>query len=203
MSRVRPPKHLRLKKLVLRVLRQRDAGQLRGLLLRNRDWLRRWEATRPGDDSPQVPSVAQLRGLLRRLRRGMRAGTDIPFGIFVRGELVGQLTVNSISRGAFCSAQLGYWVAESHAGRGIAPRAVALVIDYLFDELDLHRVELSVRPENGASLRVVEKLGLRYEGTRKNYIHVAGRWCDHDCYALVREERRVSLTARFRGAGQG
>ena len=86
------------------------------------------------------------------------------------------------------SATAGYWIDERVAGRGIVPTAVALATDYCFSGLGLHRMEINIRPENAASLRVVEKLGFRDEGIRERYMHIDGKWCDHRTFALVAED---------------
>lgn len=86
------------------------------------------------------------------------------------------------------SATLGYWVDSARAGRGLAPTAVALATDFCFRDLGLHRMEINIRPENRASLRVVEKLGFRDEGLRPRYLHIAGQWADHRSFALTEEE---------------
>ena len=65
---------------------------------------------------------------------------------------------------------------------------VALVTDYLFKNVGLHRVEIDIRPENAASLRVVEKLGFRFEGLKERFIHINGAWRDHYVFALTSEE---------------
>lgn len=83
---------------------------------------------------------------------------------------------------------IGYWVIPEVAGRGVATTAVALVTDYLFNFYGIHRVEIAIRPENTASLRIVEKLGFRYEGRKERYIHINGQWCDHFIFALTQEE---------------
>jgi ribosomal-protein-alanine N-acetyltransferase len=63
--------------------------------------------------------------------------------------------------------------------------------------MGLHRVEIDIRPENAASLRVVEKLGFRFEGTKRGYIHIAGDWRDHYSFALTSDEVRGGLLNRF------
>ena len=73
---------------------------------------------------------------------------------------------------------------------GLIPTAVALATDYCFRALRLHRVEIAIRPENAASLRVVEKLGIRYEGRKPAYLNIAGAWRDHECFALHADGRR-------------
>lgn len=180
------------------MVRLSDAEPLRRLLAENRHWLQQWEATHPSGRSV-VPGSVVLKPTIRLLRRQLRAGTGIPFVLRYDSEVVGQLSVSEVSGGALQSAQIGYWVSEHMAGRGITPIAVALVIDYLFGVLGLHRVEICIRPENAASLRVVEKLGLRYEGRRSNYIHIDGAWRDHESFAVTRGEAPQGLIARFSG----
>ena len=117
--------------------------------------------------------------MVRSLRRQARQGTVLPFVVTYDGALVGQVTVGGITWGSLCSAHIGYWVDQRVAGRGVMPTAVALVTDHCFGAVGLHRVEVNIRPENAASLRVVEKLGFREEGLRGAFLHIAGAWRDH------------------------
>jgi ribosomal-protein-alanine N-acetyltransferase len=59
-------------------------------------------------------------------------------------------------------------------------------------------MEICIRPENGPSLRVVEKLGFRYEGLRRRFIHINGEWRDHYAFALVTEEVPRGVLRRWR-----
>ena len=77
------------------------------------------------------------------------------------------------------------------------PISVALVTDYLMDQVGLHRVEINVRPENTASLRVIQKLGFRYEGLKQRYIHINGDWRDHYVFAITKEELPAGLLNIF------
>jgi ribosomal-protein-alanine N-acetyltransferase len=61
----------------------------------------------------------------------------------------------------------------------------------------LHRVEIAIRPENTASLRVVEKLGFRYEGLKERFIHINGDWRDHYIFALTFEEVPSGILNRY------
>lgn len=179
--------------LVMRQVRPRDARELERVLLEHRAWLQPWEATLPGGTGRW-----DVRGTIKALVEQSQAGETMPFVLTTRDAIVGQLTVSGIQHGAVSSATLGYWVAQSVAGRGFTPTAVALATDYCFGMLGLHRMEICIRPENAASLRVVEKLGFRYEGERLRYIHIDGDWRDHYCFALVREEVPGGVLARWR-----
>ena len=136
--------------------------------------------------------------MVRNLLRQARQGTLLPFVVTYDDELVGQLTVGGVTYGSLCSAHIGYWIDQRVAGRGIMPTAVALAVDHCFRTLGLHRVEINIRPENTASLRVVEKLGLREEGLRARYLHIAGAWRDHRSFAVTAEEVPEGLLARWR-----
>jgi ribosomal-protein-alanine N-acetyltransferase len=161
---------------------------------RNADWLRPWDATSPAGAAEQPPSFGHM---VRALTREARAGRAMPFVLTFAGELVGQVTVGGITWGSLRSAHIGYWVDRRVAGRGITPTGVALATDHLF-AVGLHRVEINIRPENAASLRVVEKLGFRPEGLRPLYLHIDGAWRDHLSFALTREEvGPVSLLTRW------
>ncbi|QYF72469.1 GNAT family N-acetyltransferase [Cryobacterium sp. PAMC25264] len=178
--------------VTLRPIRLRDARALERELMANRSWLRTWEAT-----SPYAPMSFDTRASIRSLLAHSRAGSGLPFLIEYNGELAGQLNVSSITWGSLSSASIGYWVGEQFAGRAITPTAVALATDYCFAQLGLHRMEICIRPENGPSLRVVEKLGFRYEGLRRRFIHINGAWRDHFAFGLVAEEVRGGVLRRW------
>jgi ribosomal-protein-alanine N-acetyltransferase len=167
----------------IRPIRLRDARPLERELLDNRGWLRKWEAT-----NPHGAMSFDVRASIRSLQANARAGFGLPFAIEYDGEFAGQLNISSMSYGSLSSASIGYWVSERFAGLGVTPTAVALASDYAYFQVGLHRLEICIRPENEPSLRVVEKLGFRYEGLRRRYIHINGDWRDHFCFALVAEE---------------
>ncbi len=169
--------------VLLRPLRQRDARAWNEVRARNAAWLQPWEATFPPAAlaGEQIPTFAMM---VRRLRAEARHGRTLPFALLYQGRFVGQVTVGGITWGSLRAAYIGYWIDKEVAGRGIMPVAVALALDHCFTTLRLHRVELNIRPENVASLRVAEKLGLQVEGTRRAYLHIDGDWRDHVTYAV-------------------
>jgi ribosomal-protein-alanine N-acetyltransferase len=177
----------------IRPIRLRDARAVERELVEGRSWMREWEAT-----SPRGSIGFDTRGSIRALQQNARNGQGLPFVIEVDGELAGQLNVTSISYGSLSSATIGYWIAERFAGRNATPTAVALATDHCFQALGLHRMEICIRPENAKSLRVVEKLGFRYEGLKRRYIHINGDWRDHFCFALVAEEVPAGVLRRWR-----
>jgi ribosomal-protein-alanine N-acetyltransferase len=179
--------------VVIRPIRLRDARVLEQELATNRGWLRQWEAT-----NPSGPLSFDTRASIRSLLASARSGSGVPFAIEYDGSFAGQLNVSSISYGSLSSATIGYWVAERFAGRNVTPTAVALATDHVFFSLGLHRMEICIRPENEPSLRVVQKLGFRYEGLRRRYIHINGDWRDHFCFALTVEELPQGVLRRWK-----
>jgi len=188
------PVVLREGSVTLRPLRRADARAWRSVRAANADWLAPWEATHP-DSSTPAPTFGQM---VRAFAREARAGRMLPFAVEVDGRLVGQLTVSGIAWGSLRSGQIGYWVDRRFAGRGITPTAVAMTVDHCFFSLGLHRIEVNIRPENAASLRVVAKLGFRPEGLRRRYLHIDGAWRDHSTFALTPEEVPEGLLPRWR-----
>ena len=181
----------------LRIVRPRDAKNLERLVLSNREWLRPWEAT-----NPHGPTSFDFKAQIKALLRQMEANEGLPFLIFYKDEMVGQLNVANILHGSVSSCVIGYWVIPQVAVRGITPTAVALVMDYVYNFVGLHRVEIAIRPENKASIRVVEKLGLRLEGVKKNFIHINNDWRDHNIYALTSEEVSEGVLNRWLKSGK-
>lgn len=188
--------------LRLRPLVRADRREWDLVRARNREWLDPWEATNPAPGGT-APTFVQF---VRALDQQARQGTALPFVITERVPgterfgLIGQLTVSGISWGSSLSASLGYWVDREQAGRGVVPMAVAMATDYCFEGLGLHRMEINIRPENTKSLRVVEKLGFRDEGLRKDFLHIDGRWTDHRSFALTAPETPGGLVRRFTGS---
>ncbi|ONI90623.1 GNAT family N-acetyltransferase [Actinosynnema sp. ALI-1.44] len=178
-----------------------DASVWSRIRLRDREHLERWEPTAPGSWDDRNSTLAWP-GQWSSLRALARRGMSLPFVITVDDQFAGQVTVGNMIRGSLCSAWVGYWVASHVIGGGVAPAAVALVVDHCFTLAGLHRVEATVRPENTASLRVLEKLSFRHEGLFKRYLDVAGDWRDHLCLALTTEDVPDGLVHRLVADGR-
>jgi ribosomal-protein-alanine N-acetyltransferase len=71
------------------------------------------------------------------------------------------------------------------------PESLVILSQFAFDELHLHRIQISIIPRNSASRRVVEKLGIRDEGIAARYLEINGVWEDHVRYAITAEEWEV------------
>jgi ribosomal-protein-alanine N-acetyltransferase len=173
--------------LTLRPLRFRDRKSWLELRSRNRTWLTPWEATTPIlEEQKNLPTYFEM---VAFHRREGRAGRSFSFAIWFDGKLIGQITLGGVSYGAYRGGHIGYWIDEAHANKGLTTRAVREVARFGFAELRLHRIEIALRPENGASKRVAEKAGFTFEGLRPRYLHIDGGWRDH--IVFVKENTRI------------
>ena len=66
--------------------------------------------------------------------------------------------------------------------------ALRLMLAYAFNDLKLHRLEANVQPENVSSLALVKRAGFVREGYSRRYLKIAGRWRDHERWAILRED---------------
>ncbi|MEZ5127414.1 MAG: GNAT family protein [Micropruina glycogenica] len=185
--------------VTLRPWRLQDRRAWNEIRQRNAAWTAPWDSTRPPDS---IEPPLTFAGMVRQFNRRARLGQMLPFAVDYRPDgqawvLAGQLTISGITHGSASWAQAGYWVDQRWAGRGIIPTALALAVDHCFFTLHLHRMEVAIRPENVRSLRVVEKLGFRHEGSRARYMHVDGDWRDHEMFALHADEVGPGLLARL------
>lgn len=182
------PVTLHGRRVVLRPLVAADFPQWREVRRRCADWLTMWEP-KPSAGQPDTvedPSAFASRCSVRL--REIQLGTGFGFGLFVDGHLRGEVNLNTIQRGARQNAYIGYWVDREVAGEGYMPEAVVVVLRFGFEDLGLHRIQISIVPRNTASRRVVEKLAMRDEGLALGYLQINGVWEDHIRYAMTVEE---------------
>lgn len=187
------------RRVTLRTMTASDYDQWIDVRDRCREWLVPWEPRPHG--APHAPEDRQSftsRCALRERERQL--GTGFGFGIFIGRRLVGELTLSSVQRGPFQSAFVGYWVDQAEAGNSYVPEAVVVALAFAFEEIGLHRIEISIIPRNARSLRVVEKLGIRSEGVALRFLQIDGEWEDHARFAITEEEwvvRRDELVGRW------
>lgn len=166
---------------VIRPATLEDAPVLAALYRRNRTFLQPWEPQR----EESWYTVPGQQAFLAEALREREAGLAAPFLILDDDEPVGRITVSRITRGAFLSGGLGYWVSLDHTGRGLATVAVAAVKAYAFGELGLHRLEAATLPHNIASQHVLVTNGFVRIGRAPGYLRINGRWQDHVLFQVL------------------
>ncbi len=201
----RPSTPLRLygRRIILRPLAANDFREWSSVRAHNHDWLTVWEPSRqPHQADPASDRSAFTARCLQR-DRDRANGTAYQFGLFVDQHVVGEVNINNVIRGAMQSCTIGYWVDQAQAGQGYVPEAVVVVMQFAFEQLGLHRVEICIVPRNERSRRVMEKLRIREEGIAQRYLEINGVWEDHIRYGMTSEEwhaRRDELVDEWVGS---
>ena len=179
-------------RVLLRPARRRDREEFCRLRRASRRFLAPWE-----------PRVTDPTGaaLFARVLAGRRDPANRRLLVCRRedGAILGAFSVSSIVRGVAQSATLGVWIGAAHARRGYMREALGLVLRHAFRDLRLHRVEANFLPSNAASRALARRAGFRREGYSPRYVKIAGRWRDHERWALLADEHRPSRSGRARG----
>lgn len=186
-------------RLTLRPMQRNDREAWDAMRARNFEWLKPWESTNPRGVDNVSPPFSRLR---RSYDRAAREGRLVPFVIDAGEGPVGQMHLFEIQWGARWTASAGYWLDQSVTGRGLATWALAMLLDHGLTDVGLHRIEINIRPENTASIKVVERLGLTPEGMREGLIFVDGAWRDHLTYVVTAEHRYAGHMVRALKLGE-
>jgi [ribosomal protein S5]-alanine N-acetyltransferase len=167
----------------LRPGEMRDHAEWAALREASRAFLTPWEPIWPADDLTR----AAFRRRLKRHAEEIERDEAYPFLIFREkdDELLGGLTLGQVRRGVAQASTLGYWMGQAHSGKGYMSRAVRATVGFAFATLRLHRIEAACLPHNGASVRLLERVGFRREGYARSYLRINGIWQDHVLYALI------------------
>ena len=185
------------RRVALRPLAAEDFDAWREVRRRCADWLLKWEPARI-DGYPDP--VEDRRAFVARCgarERERQLGSGYGFGVFVGERFAGEMNLSGIQRGPFQNGFLGYWIDEALAGHSYTPEAAAVLIRFAFEEIGLHRIQVSIIPRNAPSRRVAAKLLLREEGIAERFLEINGVWEDHVCYAVTIEEWEAERRAAY------
>lgn len=177
---------LKNKQVYIRPLTEQDIDSSLKLQTENRDFFGKYSMTRSSDF---YTIEAQTRRI-RQQQEDRENDVSYSFGIFKKEDdtLIGAISLFQIIREDLQSAFIGYFLDQSHNGRGYATEAVELIVDFAFKELKLHRIEAGVMPHNLASIRVLEKAGFHKEGIARKNVKINGKWEDHQVLAIINPE---------------
>jgi ribosomal-protein-alanine N-acetyltransferase len=173
-----------------RVLARGDRVYLRRLTASDaEEFIERTRASRRLHDRWAAPpdTVDAFRDYLARSRR--RDAETLLVCRAEDGAIAGVFTLSQIFQGSFQNAVLGYFAFEPFARKAYMREGLGLVLRRAFDEIGLHRVEASIQPGNRASIALVQGAGFRLEGYSPRYLKIAGRWRDHERWAITAEDR--------------
>ncbi|WP_404454887.1 GNAT family N-acetyltransferase [Oceanobacillus kapialis] len=138
---------------------------------------------------PAFKDVAQAREMIRLLTSLAEEMKAQRYTIHLKGsgKIIGSCGYNVLD---FTNqkTELGYELAKEHWGKGYATEAIRTLVNYAFTELDMHRIEAKVEPQNRNSIRLLQKLGFIFEGTLRDAEKAKGEFVDLAMYARLRTD---------------
>jgi ribosomal-protein-alanine N-acetyltransferase len=185
------------RRVTLRPLAVDDFAAWREVRRRCADWLVKWEPARIDGYPDPVEDRRAFAARCGARDRERQLGSGYGFGVFVGQRFAGEMNLSGIQRGPFQNGFVGYWIDEALAGCEYTPEAAAVLIRFAFEEVGLHRMQVSIIPRNEASRRVAVKLQLREEGIAARFLEINGVWEDHVCYAVTAEEWEAERRAAY------
>jgi ribosomal-protein-serine acetyltransferase len=167
--------------LTLRTLEEADAPLLFETVDTNRDYIGEYL---PWVDDTKSPEDSLA--FIRRVRAEFKSGETVPAGLWYGGELVGHIGIQDIRRGH--KAEIGYWLAENAAGKGLMTKAARAMVRYSFVELGLVKLVILARTTNQRSINVARRLGFRPEGVERAGEMHRGEFHDLEHFGLLKGE---------------
>lgn len=167
--------HIRGNNIMLSILTPENAVDALNYYVKNQVYLSEFE---PEREKSFYTLEVQKRNLIESYKQFL-CGKNANFGIFKNKRFIGKIQISNIIIGVLKSAFIGYSIDEDEQGKGYMKEALKLVLDYAFDELELHRVEASTLVDNIKSQRVLKSCGFKELGLNKKYLFVNGKWKDH------------------------
>jgi ribosomal-protein-serine acetyltransferase len=171
----------------LRQFQIADAEPTFAMVERHREYLRGWL---PWVD--QTHSAADIREFICRAQEQINANRGPQAAIWVEGEIRGSVGCHPIDWPNW-NCSIGYWVDPALQGRGIVTRSAAAMLNHLFDDLQLHRVEIRCGTGNTRSCAIPQRLGFTREGIARGAEWVGGRWVDLVVWSILDAEWRGRL----------
>ena len=138
---------------------------------------------------PYPYEIEDARRFINKSRRNFQLKKEQTFAIEFVGNLVGVISLQKIDR-VNKNAQISYWIGKSYWNLGIATESINLLIHYAFCVLRLHKVYANVLNSNRASIRVLEKNGLKKEGVLKHSLYKDDKF--HDVVLYYKLNRRLN-----------
>lgn len=178
-----PGVRLETERMVLRTATAEDAEAVAAYARANREFHAPYQPLRP-----EAWYTADFwRMLVREEARQAAEGRTLRlfFHLGDSGPLAGHATFTNFLRGPVQGCTLGYALDRGHEGLGLMTEALRAAVEYVFDEMRVHRISANYVPENERSAAVLRRLGFEIEGRARDYLLLDGRWRDHVLTSLL------------------
>jgi ribosomal-protein-alanine N-acetyltransferase len=175
---------LETSRLVLRIAAPADVPAILAFYEENRTHLAPYEPVRSADFYTHARWVDQV----RRNQEEFAVGQSLRLFVFLRdrpSQVIGSVSFTAIQRGIAQMCNLGYSLSAQAQGHGYMAEALGAAIAYVFDTMNLHRIQANYMPRNQRSQSVLKRLGFVSEGLARDYLQIAGKWEDHVLTSLT------------------
>jgi ribosomal-protein-alanine N-acetyltransferase len=170
-------------RLRLSVLRKSDAQRVADYFIKNRDFHREFAQTHP-DSYFTLPEQKEF---LAYDCDSFLDGTLVPLWITLKDgkEIIGRVSFFNLAYGGMMSCSVGYHLDEEETGKGYMTEALTEARRMIMDVMHIHRIESFILPDDEKSLAVIKRCGFTHEGRRVSYMHINGKWEDHEAFYLL------------------
>jgi [ribosomal protein S5]-alanine N-acetyltransferase len=168
----------------LRLADESDVAQLLSYRRENADHFRQFEPVPAADHFTEAFWIRQV----ETDHHEFETGQSVRLYLFEPGAgtpVLGLVSFSNIVRGPLQSCFLGYALDQRQQGRGLMTGAIRLGIEYMFGEMNLHRISANYMPDNTRSGAVLKRLGFTVDGYARDYLRIDGRWQDHILTSLL------------------
>lgn len=172
--------------LRLAVLRKSEAARVTEYLQNNRDFHKQFSQTHTDD----YFTVSTQKKYLAYDCNSFLEGSLLPLWITLKDDnkIIGRVSFFNFAYGGMMSCACGYHLDKEHTGKGYMTEALKSAMAFVFDEYKMHRIEAFIVPENEPSLNLVKRVGFHYEGKRNSYMHINGRYRDHEAFYMLEDD---------------
>jgi [ribosomal protein S5]-alanine N-acetyltransferase len=178
---------LTTQRLVLRQMHSSDAATL--MHFRSAPELNVYSIREP------ATSITVMEELINRMHESERNGEGVHWALELRdqpGVMIGDIGIWKILR-EHHRGVLGYVLRKEHQGKGLMSEALQAVIQYGFNEINLHSLMAEVNPQNIASFQLLERMGFRREGLFREDVYFRGEFHDTAVYSLLRSDMKSNF----------
>jgi ribosomal-protein-alanine N-acetyltransferase len=171
-------------RLRLKLLTKESAPMVLSFFEENKALFEPWEPMK----SDKFYTLSYIRTFLTAEYNQFTEGKLIRFWVYKKDnpdKIIGTVCFQNMIREPYHSCILGYKFDGQYHHQGFATESVNKCIDIMFREYHIHRINAYIMPNNTASLRLINRLSFRYEGTAVSFARICGEWTDHLHYVLV------------------
>ena len=176
-------------RLHIRLGRPDDIPAILNYYHQNRDHLAPFEPLK----APEFYTESYWVEALSQRSQEAKEGKTLKLFLFLKMQpqpLIGSLNFSNFSRGVFQNCTVGYSLAAVYQGQGYMSEALQASINFVFSQLQMHRIEANYLPCNQRSGRLLKRLGFTVNGYAPDYLYIAGRWQGHILTSLINPASR-------------